>query len=154
MATTAYIGVMDEGGSITFIYCHAGDPESVGHTLAKHWGNPDKVAELMELGNLSFLGEELRSPETDNDFKGTYAYHREFDAGVWWRDRGGSFEPGTLKSVPPGPPQPRQAIDKDAYTRITCEGWISCAYLLTRSGWEIYQVRGAAHWRPLKRALR
>ena len=154
MATSSNIGLLNKNGSVTYVYCHSdGYPEGVGSTLAQHWTDPSKIAQLMELGDIAILGTELRSPENENDRRGTYAYHREFDADIWWRNRGGSFKPGTLEAVPPLPPYPGQATDKDEYVRHTREGGCDYAYLLTRDGWEIYAVHGDTRYRPLKQVL-
>jgi len=63
MATRSYIGVSGPEGpnpTVKFIYCHFdGYPEGVGMTLAKHFDTPYKVDKLIELGDISSLGETL-----------------------------------------------------------------------------------------------
>jgi hypothetical protein len=63
MATRSYIGVSGPEGpnpTVKFIYCHFdGYPEGVGMTLAKHFDTPFKVDKLIELGDISSLGETL-----------------------------------------------------------------------------------------------
>jgi len=60
MATRSAIGFVEYDGSITAIYCHwDGYLEGVGNTLLKHYNNTYKVLDLLELGDISSLGEEL-----------------------------------------------------------------------------------------------
>ena len=62
MATRSNIGIVNEDGSITGIYCHFdGYPEYVGKMLLNHYNNDDIVNDLMNLGNLSILSESLHS---------------------------------------------------------------------------------------------
>jgi hypothetical protein len=57
MATRSNIGVRNTDGTIDYIYCHFdGYPEGVGATLIEHYTNPNRVNELMKLGDLSVLG--------------------------------------------------------------------------------------------------
>ena len=60
MATRSAIGFVEYDGSITAIYCHwDGYLEGVGNTLLKHYNDTYKVLDLLELGDISSLGEEL-----------------------------------------------------------------------------------------------
>jgi hypothetical protein len=63
MATRSYIGISGPEGpnpTVKFIYCHHdGYPEHVGMMLAKHFDTPFKVDNLLELGDVSSLGETL-----------------------------------------------------------------------------------------------
>ena len=62
MATRSNIGIVNEDGSITGIYCHFdGYPEYVGKMLLNHYNNDDIVNGLMNLGDLSILSESLYS---------------------------------------------------------------------------------------------
>jgi len=57
MSTRSYIGVRNTDGTVNHIYCHFdGYPEGVGATLIEHYANPNRVNELMKLGDLSVLG--------------------------------------------------------------------------------------------------
>lgn len=60
MATRSAIGFVEYDGSITAIYCHwDGYLEGVGDTLLKHYNDTYKLLDLLELGDISSLGEEL-----------------------------------------------------------------------------------------------
>ena len=57
MGTRSRIGLLNEDGSITSIYCHwDGYVSNNGDILLKSYKDTDKIQELMELGNLSSLG--------------------------------------------------------------------------------------------------
>jgi hypothetical protein len=93
MATRCNIGMVNADGSFTGIYCHYdGYPAGVGKTLLNHYNNFIIVADLMELGNLSVLGEKMHSEDDNHSFKSpapgvTVAYGR---------DRGDTDEDGTI----------------------------------------------------------
>jgi hypothetical protein len=60
MATRSAIGFVEYDGSITAVYCHwDGYLEGVGATLVKHYNDTYKLLDLLELGDISSLGEEL-----------------------------------------------------------------------------------------------
>ena len=60
MATRSNIGIVNQDGSITGIYCHYdGYPEYVGKILLNHYNDVGIINKLMELGDLSSLGEHL-----------------------------------------------------------------------------------------------
>lgn len=60
MATRSNIGVRNTDGTVDYIYCHFdGYPEGVGKTLIGYYQDMDRVNELMKLGDLSSLGEEI-----------------------------------------------------------------------------------------------
>lgn len=61
MSTHSRIAVKNQDGSYESIYCHFdGYPSGVGKMLKEHYtDDPKKVDELMKLGDLSVLGEEI-----------------------------------------------------------------------------------------------
>lgn len=62
MATRSLIGKANENGSITYIYCHFdGYPSHNGFILKNYYDTEEKVDRLLELGNLSSLGETLEA---------------------------------------------------------------------------------------------
>jgi len=91
------IGVENEDGTITAIYCHwNGDPNDNGSTLAKHYTDPAKINALMDLGNLSSLGHEIGNKHDDkayrNDVCTAYMRDKEYDgdeSAVVYPDRKG-----------------------------------------------------------------
>lgn len=60
MATRSTIALEFNDGSVQQIYCHwDGYIDHNGRILSEHYSNPDKLGELMLLGDLSTLGEEI-----------------------------------------------------------------------------------------------
>jgi len=58
MATRSYIGIRNSNNTVTYIYCHwDGYPEHNGNILVKSYKSPNKINELLKLGDLSVLGE-------------------------------------------------------------------------------------------------
>lgn len=88
MSTRAHIGYI-ENNTIHYIYCHFdGYPEHVGRILQESYTDPEKIKQLIALGDISSLGPKL-APEIGekHDFSNpakdvTVAYHR--DRGEDW----------------------------------------------------------------------
>jgi hypothetical protein len=58
MATRSYIGVRNADASVDYIYCHFdGYPDHNGAILREHYSNINRVNELLNLGDLSVLGQ-------------------------------------------------------------------------------------------------
>jgi hypothetical protein len=69
MATRSLIGINLNNGITKVIYCHwDGYPEHNGQLLVNNYTSPSAVFDLLELGDLSNLGESLTS---------STAYHRD-----------------------------------------------------------------------------
>ena len=60
MATRSNIAQLLPDGRVKVIYCHCdGYPAGVGSMLEKHYNTPDRVNDLMELGDLVTLDQHL-----------------------------------------------------------------------------------------------
>ena len=58
MSTRSRIGILQKDGSVKSIYCHwDGYPEGVGKTLQEHYKDRKEIEKLMELGDISSLGD-------------------------------------------------------------------------------------------------
>jgi hypothetical protein len=58
MSTRSYIGIRNLDSSVDYIYCHFdGYPEHNGKILIEHYSNINRVNELLNLGDLSVLGQ-------------------------------------------------------------------------------------------------
>ena len=69
MATRSNIGIVNEDGSVTGIYCHwDGYPEYVGKILLNHYNNAGIINELMDLGDLSTLDKNLYCEDNNHSF--------------------------------------------------------------------------------------
>ena len=125
MATRSRIGMEQPNGEVRSIYCHwDGYPEGVGATLQEHYTNPEKVAALIALGDISILsenvaprgGQERSQHSFQNPADGvTVAYHR---------DRGEEFR------------APRVDASVEAFSRSDIEEY---GYVFTQSGeWKTF----------------
>ena len=73
---------MSEGFKVKAIYCHwDGYPEGVGATLAEHYTEAKKVRQLLELGNISALRQEIGEAQDFNKPKEEWSV-------AYGRDRG------------------------------------------------------------------
>jgi len=81
MATRSTIGIIDnKTGVVTSIYCHwDGYPENNGRILVDHYTDPAKIHQLMALGALSSLCEEIGEKHDFNTNSQSYctAYGRD-----------------------------------------------------------------------------
>ena len=95
MSTKAYIGIELESGIVEYIYCHwDGMQSGVGLILDNHYTDRAKVQELIDLGDISCLGPEVKPKEDWHSF-----YKREPGVTVAYiRDRGESVN-GNAKKV-------------------------------------------------------
>ena len=70
MATRSNIGIVNDNGSVTGIYCHwDGYPENNGKLLLKHYNTTGIVYELMDLGSLSYLAKNIYSDKKAHSFR-------------------------------------------------------------------------------------
>lgn len=123
MSTRSRIGVEDGNGCVQSIYCHwDGHPETVGLILARGYRTRGAAEALIMLGDLSQLGEDIRSCD---------AYHRDW--GRAWEASG-----------------PESHRDAESYRREgRDDGWIRYLYLFRDGGWRVADRNG--QWRPLPR---
>jgi hypothetical protein len=69
MATRSRIGIENQDGTVNSIYCHFdGYPSHNGEILKKYYSDREKLQQLLELGDISSLDEELEK---------VTAYHRD-----------------------------------------------------------------------------
>lgn len=95
MATRSRIGIKNQDGTVTSIYCHwDGYLEHVGEILAKHYRDENKVRALMVLGNASSLGESIEQPEGH-----TFGKPTEGCTVFYGRDRGESDQHAVTHSM-------------------------------------------------------
>jgi hypothetical protein len=80
MATRSYIGKLNPDNTVSYIYCHYdGYLKHNGELLNEHYTTEQKVDQLLELGDISFLDVEIGEAQ---DFKNpttgwTVAYSRD-----------------------------------------------------------------------------
>ncbi len=77
MATRSRIAIALKDGSFESVYCHFdGYPEGVGKTLLEHWTELEKIDELIGLGNISILGEEIGDKHPFNAHNSSEQYSK------------------------------------------------------------------------------
>ena len=61
MATRSTIGMLlEDGETIRSVYCHwDGYPEGVGAILKEHYSDPSKIEQLLNIGDISSLREDI-----------------------------------------------------------------------------------------------
>lgn len=83
MSTRCYIGKLDDkSNDVKFIYCHFdGYPEDVGYILDTYYKDAGKVEDLLDLGDISVLKQEVSASlsytEKEIKDKVTVAYFRD-----------------------------------------------------------------------------
>lgn len=84
MATRSRIGIENEDGTVSSVYCHwDGYPDNNGKILLSNYTDREKAEELIALGSISSLGKSIApNPGLDHSFKKpqddvTVAYHRD-----------------------------------------------------------------------------
>lgn len=82
MSTHCYIAKRNENGTYTGIYCHFdGYISGVGQTLLNHYNDANKINELIALGDLEVLGEQIgeqHDPDMQRDEDWCISYKRDF----------------------------------------------------------------------------
>lgn len=132
MATRSNIGILNENGSVDYIYCHFdGYPEHNGKILSEHYTTEARVRSLLELGDLSVLGENIGEKQNfDERIKGCCL--------AYGRDRGESNT--EARNIP--------------YRDYTKEHFEEYVYLFTPGkGWEM-RAYGTSYWVEVSNVLK
>lgn len=119
MATRSNIGILNQDGTVNYIYCHwDGYPEHNGSILNKHYTTGDEVRKLIALGDLSILGPEIgEKQDFENRVKGTCL--------AYGRDRGeDNIEARTCSYVD----YTKEYFEEYVYLFTPGEGWKMRAY--------------------------
>lgn len=138
MSTPCFIGKVDyKTDDVRFIYCHFdGYPEDVGYILDTYYNDAGKVEDLLDLGDISSLKEEVSpSPsykEKDIKDKVTVAY---------FRDKGGEWG-----SVAPKHTQLANYEKEDLM--------IDYKYLYKNNKWYVDRESGVSLWTPVSDLLK
>ena len=103
MSTRSYIGKVEKDGRVKAIYCHwDGYISNNGRILESSYKDEKKIDELLSLGALSSLGEEIGNKvDFDKRISDTDYYERTKNQCVsYWRDRGEEFSIHESKNLP------------------------------------------------------
>jgi hypothetical protein len=83
MATRSRIGIENEDGTVSSVYCHwDGYPSHNGDLLVKHYSDRENVEALISLGAISSLRKNIVNTSGTHSFESpqedvTIAYHRD-----------------------------------------------------------------------------
>lgn len=129
MGTRSLIGKVQDDGSILAVYCHwDGYPSNNGRILLEHYQDPRKVDQLIDLGNLSSLGENLgEKHDFDNRPEGVCTFYG--------RDRGETDTQAT-----------RFENQADFWK---AEGWMGIEFVYLRENGEWWVGKGDGDFREL-----
>lgn len=87
MSTRSAIGILNDDGSVTAVYCHwDGYPSYVGKMLINHYKSLTRIKNLLKHGNLSFIAPHLGRK---HDFNNASKHHPDWCL-FYGRDRGES----------------------------------------------------------------
>ncbi len=132
MATRSNIGILNSDGTVDYIYCHFdGYLSNNGSILNEFYNTEEKVRELIALGDISSLGEEIGKKQ---DFNGP---RNKNWCLAYGRDRGESDTEAR----------------KCSYVDYTKEHFEEYVYLFTPGkGWSV-RAYGTNFWTELDKAL-
>lgn len=135
MGTRSQIGIQNADGTVTGIYCHwDGYPSYNGRVLQDHYTDEAKIRELMAIGDISSLGEEIgEKHDFDKAPKG--------QCNSYSRDRG--EEDCEAKNFA----NAREFFDNFPY------GGIEWAYLFKDGEWMVRASYNGMGWMSLKAVL-
>jgi hypothetical protein len=119
MATRSHIGLRNTDDTVSYIYCHNdGYPSYNGKILAEHYTTVDKVNELLALGDLSSLGENIGNKHDWNN-------PPEGECNTYHRDRGDKLKIARNQQF-------QDLIRNDN---------VDYAYIFDGDYWECYRIR-------------
>lgn len=135
MSTRSRIAIKKHDGTIASIYCHFdGYPQCTGSILQKHFKDPAKINQLMELGDLSCIAPEIGKKHDFDNPNPNWCL-------AYGRDRGeGRLEPQTHSTE-------RDLLD------ATTGSWGQYAYLFDGREWKMCNLYESKSFVPLKEVL-
>lgn len=140
MGTRSAIGIKNSDGSVTAIYCHwDGYPSYNGRILKDHYGDESKVRELIGLGDISSLKQEIGEQHP------FHTYHlKEEDKDPRWENWTTAYG------------RDRDEIDCEAETYVSDADFVNrfsrgteYYYLFDNGTWNIRPENTKAVWRPV-----
>ncbi len=142
MSTRCRIGIKNENGTITSIYCHHdGYVEGgVGEMLVTNYKDESKIRKLMELGDMSALGTE----PVDNPKAWERTSWAVMDPALWAKVHAENHPENmcdTYKSRGEDCPAV-ESKDEDDYKSLTSGCWGEYAYLFKDGKWFVNALDG------------
>ena len=133
MATRSNVAIVNQDKSITSIYCHwDGYPESVGRILLNHYNTSNIVNELLTLGNLSQLCEDMCPTESH-----TFDKPQTNVCVAYGRDRGEKDQEAIVFE------------DLAEFEDSAKNSWADYQYLFDDGKWSYRNVNNTLGWKDL-----
>ena len=133
MATRSNIAIVNQDKSISSIYCHwDGYPEYVGKMLLYNYNNAGIVNELLKLGNLSQLAENVNPTETH-----TFDKPQKDVCVAYGRERGEKDQEAIVFE------------DLGEFEDSAKNSWADYQYLFDNGKWSYRNVNNTLGWREL-----
>lgn len=111
MSTRSRIGILNQDNTVTSIYCHFdGYLSGVGLTLHHHYRSPDKIVELISLGDMSSLAPTIE------------------ESCFYGRDRGEDDV------------EAQSSINKEGYLKLAHDSYANFAYLWDGEKWDQFRI--------------
>ena len=133
MATRSNIAIVNQDKSISSIYCHwDGYPEYTGKMLLNHYTTADIVTELLKLGNLSQLCENVNPTETH-----TFAEPQKDVCVAYGRERGEKNQEAIVFE------------DLGEFENSASNSWADYQYLFDNGKWSYRNVNKKNGWSEL-----
>lgn len=129
MSTRSLIGILNKDKSVTYIYCHwDGYPSNNGKILIEHYTSFDKIQELLKLGDLSVLGEEIGVEHPFETYNLPDEKQKKYEGMcfAYGRDRG---EKGVSK---------KRARNIEEYKKQFTDSWAEYVYLFDDGTWYVF----------------
>ena len=137
MATRSNIAIVNQDKSISSIYCHwDGYPEHNGKILLNHYTTTDIVNELLKLGNLSILAENVNPTESH-----TFDKPQDGVCVAYGRERGEKSQEAIVFE------------DLGEFEDSASNSWADYQYLFDNGKWSYRNVNNALGWRELTPAV-
>lgn len=142
MSTHSAIGILNGNGLVYAVYCHndgypSGSKFAVGVILQNHYRDEQKVRELIRLGDLSAVGENVYP---DHAVEHSFDHPQEGVTIAYHRDRGDEL-------------QPAQVFESVAeYVEQGSQLDVEYLYLYDPScnSWRVYSIYGDKKWEILE----
>lgn len=155
MATRSFIGMLHPDNTATYIYCHwDGYPRHNGFILYNNYNTASKVKELIDLGSLSVLRENVGEKHDPNQHVGSVSIGRKNKwCEVYYRDHSMNVNTTDAYTEQASGPEIRHSLNKKDLIKHAMECCAEWIYLfdVSRGCWIANNC--SSKYRPLREVL-
>lgn len=138
MSTRSRIGITNQDGTIVSIYCHCdGYPSHVGHLLKEYYNTPERIRDLIALGDIDVLDKRL-NPDL--------GYRHTGNA----RQKGVTLAGHRDCGQPESETRPAWFTDRANYKKAGASSGEEWLYVFDGGYWYCYDVKEARGWMPVE----